>query len=407
MLVGLVTLSVLPKKVSMLSQRIHANEPLWFVNFRANEIQYAPTISFSERFSDLVKKVRTDGQQITILHIGDSHVQADVFTGETRKLMASWLNDNNCARGFTFPHQIVGSNNPDDYNVTWKGQWKRVINSPQVGIFGVTAQSADWESEFSIKLSNKADRSQYFDRVRIFFDSEDTQIFPFVRNKGTLVHRDMTSATYKLIAPTNSVTIGNSISQYARTALNLHGIELTNSKSKLQYHAIGVNGASVNTFLISEYFEQQVNEINPHIVIISLGTNDVYNPSFCIVKFKKNLKALIERIRSTCPISMIILTTPGDHLISKLTKNPAIATAQLAIQDVAQAESCGVWDFFKVMGGDGSINLWAEKGLCAPDMLHLNRKGYRLQGALLFDALTKLDNGDPIHLTDDQLMVND
>jgi lysophospholipase L1-like esterase len=59
------------------------------------------------------------------------------------------------------------------------------------------------------------------------------------------------------------------------------------------------------------------------------------------------------------------------------------------------------------MGGDGSINLWAEKGLCAPDMLHLNRKGYRLKGALLFDALSKLDNDNPIHLRDNQLMVND
>jgi lysophospholipase L1-like esterase len=405
--VGLVSLSILPKKISMLSQRVHANEPLWFINFKSNEIQYAPTIRYSERFSDLVKKVRTAGQQITILHIGDSHVQADVFTGETRKLMASWLNDNNCARGFTFPHQIVGSNNPDDYSVTWKGQWKRVINSPRVGIFGVTAQSADWGSEFSIKLSNKADRSQYFDRVRIFFDAEDTQIFPFVRDEGTLVHRDMTSATYKLIAPTNSVTIGNSISRSAQTALNLHGIELTNSKSKLLYHAIGVNGASVNTFLQSEYFEQQTHKINPQVVIVSLGTNDVYNPAFCQVTFKKNLKKLIAKIRSACPNSMIILTTPGDHLINKAIKNTAIAIAQLAIQDVAHAEGCGVWDFFKVMGGDGSINLWAEKGLCAPDMLHLNRKGYRLKGALLFDALSKLDNDNPIHLRDNQLMVND
>jgi len=51
---------------------------------------------------------------------------------------------------------------------------------------------------------------------------------------------------------------------------------------------------------------------------------------------------------------------------------------------------CGVWDFFTIMGGEGSIEKWFEMGLTAPDKLHLNRKGYRLKGALLFDALVKL-----------------
>ena len=104
---------------------------------------------------------------------------------------------------------------------------------------------------------------------------------------------------------------------------------------------------------------------------------------------------------------MLILTTPGDHLINRIQQNESIEVAQRVIREVAQAEGCGVWDFFEVMGGAGSIEYWAEKGLCAPDMLHLNRKGYRLKGALLFEALTKLDNGNPILIDQKQLSINE
>ncbi|MDX9770435.1 MAG: GDSL-type esterase/lipase family protein [Tenuifilaceae bacterium] len=406
-LVVMLVLTLTPKKISLITQRMHTNEPLWFINFEANVISHSSANYFPNKFSQLVEASQSRSKPLTILHIGDSHVQADVFTGETRRLLASWLNDDNCARGVTFPHQIVGSNNPDDFTVTWKGSWKRIINSPEVGIFGVTAQSANWGSEFSIRLNSNVNYSQHFDRVRIFFDSEDANTFPYVRDGGMLVHRDLHSATYQLASPTNSVTIGNSIGKQSTGALSLHGVELVNTNSKLLYHAAGVNGASIGTYLRSNLFASQVSELDPAITIVSLGTNDAYNPAFCANTFRENLKKLISKLKSASPNSMLILTTPGDHLINRIQQNESIEVAQRVIREVAQAEGCGVWDFFEVMGGAGSIEYWAEKGLCAPDMLHLNRKGYRLKGALLFEALTKLGNGNPILIDQKQLSINE
>ena len=39
------------------------------------------------------------------------------------------------------------------------------------------------------------------------------------------------------------------------------------------------------------------------------------------------------------------------------------------------------------MGGYGSILDWFKKGLTAKDKLHFSRKGYELQGELLYRAL--------------------
>lgn len=403
-MVILLSIVFIPKRISKYSERPHTNEPLWFIKFDMNKIDYSSAPNLADRFTEAVNLAQEQNQPLTILHIGDSHVQADVFTGETRRLLAAWLNDDNCARGITFPHAMVGSNNPDDFTATSQGQWQRVVNSPDVGIFGVSALSKSTNNEFTLTLNNSS--GSLFNRVRIFFNSNEPLVFPYLKGEGTLIERSINSATYSLTNPSKIITIGSN-SQLNSGELWLHGIELDNNLSKLKYHSAGVNGATVATFLKSSRFAQQVGQLTPNFVIISLGTNDVYNPAFRRGVFKRNLKKLINTIKAASPNTIIILTTPGDHLINGTDKNNLLKTIERAIKDVAKTEHCGVWDFYNVMGGDGSINLWAEKGLCARDMLHLNRKGYRLQGALLFEAITKLYYQTKPQTINEQLMGNE
>ena len=50
------------------------------------------------------------------------------------------------------------------------------------------------------------------------------------------------------------------------------------------------------------------------------------------------------------------------------------------------------WNWFQIMGGTGVVNKWAIKGLTSKDKLHLSRKGYEIQGALLHAAILKAFN---------------
>ncbi|MEL6194349.1 MAG: peptidoglycan-binding protein, partial [Bacteroidota bacterium] len=45
------------------------------------------------------------------------------------------------------------------------------------------------------------------------------------------------------------------------------------------------------------------------------------------------------------------------------------------------------WDLYYIMGGAGSIKTWYQESLAQGDRLHFTRKGYHLQGNLLFDAI--------------------
>ncbi len=246
-----------------------------------------------------------------------------------------------------------------------------------------------------------------FDKIRIFYDSNDSSIVPLPSGGFHFFKREIGAITYDLDKHIDKIRLGINWNDIPEGSFTLFGIDLINSSSKVAYHAAGVNGASVRTFLQSENFEFHAHQINPQLVIVSLGTNDSYNPSFKAKEFRENLSDLVKKIKYALPNSMIILTTPGDHLVDRTKTNPFIDKAQAQIYHVAKEHGCGVWDFYKVMGGAGSIGLWAQFGLSAPDNLHLNRNGYKLQGALLFDALVRLSGEGPNFIIDNSMFANE
>ena len=58
------------------------------------------------------------------------------------------------------------------------------------------------------------------------------------------------------------------------------GFRLDNNKNGISYHSIGVNGASVPSYLRCEFLEKQLSLIIPDLVIFSIGINDAYEEGF-------------------------------------------------------------------------------------------------------------------------------
>ena len=365
-------------------------EQLWFLHLEKNSISTYGATKLENRLKTLLTYAKKGNGKLSVLHIGDSHIQADFFTGQTRKLLASWLNDTQATRGFTFPYQVYGSNPPDDFKASWKGDWQRVTDSSNTGISGVSVATNSADGEISISVTKVDENEQLFDEATIFFNANSPQVVPYPTEKHELIHNDAWSVTYKLHKPCSTITITKP--KNTNDTLVIHGINLINSKAKLNYHAAGLNGASVKTFLKTGLFTQHLTSINPNIVVVSLGTNDSYTKRFNAWLFRKNYELLITQINKALPDAIILLSTAGDHLFNKERQNPNIEKANHQIMTIAKKFDCGVWDFYSVMGGKGSIKHWADNGLCAADMLHLNRKGYKLQASLFFDALIGLSN---------------
>lgn len=392
----LVLLIILPLSIYKKRELTKEYMPLSFINFSENKLIGLANGKTVEAIGQLLAKARDEGEQIRILHIGDSHIQADFFTAETRRLLSQWMNTHNTSRGFTFPYSMVKSNNPDDYDVIWEGEWTRNMwnsnETPLLGLAGVSASTFDTLSRFGIRLKQSTISFSPFNLVRVHYNANGFEPVLLEPTNAELQSRDKSHILYRLDSQSSSVNFGLEKVGQGTGAFTLFGIELLNSHAILQYHAAGVNGATVGTFLGSSNFIQQATEINPNLVIVSLGTNDVYSPLYSSARFSQDYSELIGRINKTLPMAAIVVTTPGDHLIDRQRVNLNIAKINRDIYRVANGTGCAIWDFYGIMGGNGSVNLWAQQGFYESDKLHLNRKGYRLQGSLLFEAMIGATN---------------
>lgn len=105
--------------------------------------------------------------QVNIVHIGDSHIQADLFTNRIRKgLQAQY---GNAGAGFSFPHQLAKTNGTYitryKSNTSWNS--RRVIYAAEpgmdVGLSGIALETRD---NFVVELNVK-DSAYSFNTIKV------------------------------------------------------------------------------------------------------------------------------------------------------------------------------------------------------------------------------------------------
>jgi lysophospholipase L1-like esterase len=157
------------------------------------------------------------------------------------------------------------------------------------------------------------------------------------------------------------------------------------------YHAIGVNGASVPSYLESENFEDELYLIAPDLVIFGIGINDAASKDFTEDSFIANYNELISKITRVSPDCAFLFITNNDSFKRIARRSYAVNRNGLIVQKafyrIAEEHQGGVWDLFSIMGGLSSMQRWEKAGLAKVDKVHFTQKGYLLIGDLLYNAL--------------------
>ena len=101
-----------------------------FAHFEHNQIQYPGDSRAMERFFQKMDSVIFLGEgNVSIMHIGGSHVQAGVFTQQFRDNLLSISDDLIGGQNFVFPFTAGGTNNPSHYIVRSTGNWSYCRNA--------------------------------------------------------------------------------------------------------------------------------------------------------------------------------------------------------------------------------------------------------------------------------------
>lgn len=360
-----------------------------------NVITHAQNLSgWHTKTDDLIHKKRS---KVSIVHIGDSHIQADILTHRTRTMLQKTFG--NGGRGFIFPYRLLRSNSPLNVRIRKGGEWDgcrstRLRDQCNFGITGASAATFDSSAYLMINPNRFEDMDYSFDRMRLFhyrtphdfdihFRSGDsgiieTDIQP-IGKSASLVTFEEDQDSFLLTFEKN----------YQQRLFQLFGMSLENDQPGMIYHSIGLNGAYLNSYMRNQFFNEQLSLLEPDLIIISLGTNDGYmsDTRFCIDCFRDNYRKFLTKIRKHNPDASILLTTPGDYYRKRRYHNANNLNIVKVIKELAEEFDAGVWDFNGIMGGEYSIRTWHRNGLSQNDLVHYTLEGYLVQGELLYEAL--------------------
>jgi hypothetical protein len=134
-------------------------------------------------------------------------------------------------------------------------------------------------------------------------------------------------------------------------------------------------------------FDNQYKYLHTDLAIISIGTNDSFDPDFDSLKFEMNYEQFILKLKQQNENLALLLTVPNDSYAKRKINNKNTVIVKRVIERLAYKYEAKIWDFFSIMGGNHSAKNWRDAELMKSDLIHFTRSGYLLKGSLLFDAI--------------------
>ncbi|CAL1520616.1 GDSL-type esterase/lipase family protein [Chitinophaga sp. MM2321] len=352
-----------------------------------------------------------DSNVVSILHLGDSHVQAGFFPFATGALLQQEFGY--AGRGYIFPYNLAGTNGPDDYRWNSNAKWRteRVIDrdkTPELGpgAIAISTQSNAPALAFTGKQDAAMDNN--FRKVKLFYDAgteNSTIICPDAEITVTATpfpgSPTVSMATLNFLQTSQSFQVR--WEGTGSTPFRFYGAVLENGRNGVLYHSVGINGAMFQHYNDQDnVLRAQMAVLQPQLVIISLGTNEAYG-RLDPFQFRNEIDKMVQLIREELPSANILLTTPPDCMraVRKATRkkiskkkyktiyhtayypNPYIAMVTQQIMGYAKQHGIACWNFNAVNKAQKS----KFAGAWAPDHIHFNARGYQLQGQLLYDAI--------------------
>ncbi len=350
-------------------------------------------------------------QPFTIVHIGDSHIQADISTAVVRDMLQ--YDYGNAGRGLITPLRLSGTNEPRDYTFNSKQPWNalKLMRGPWNRTMGFTGTSVSPLKKTSEIIVSTRDDDNYnpFSSVTMFHngimdvtkvtDADDNEVeFRAIPSKD-YTHIELAAETHKVTIYFNSA--GD---------LTLYGANLSGDRPGVFYHTIGNNGATYDTYNRIGTLGPGISPLNPDLIIISLGTNEAFGKTVDRVALYASIDRLVKSVMVSNPDAALLLVTPMEcdrstsKVISKRVKrkgktqtvrqrtktysvNRNILPVRETILKYGADKGIAVYDWYEVAGGTGSASKWQADGLYSKDHVHHTSSGYRLSGRMLYEAL--------------------
>lgn len=380
------------------SQNVDSTAPSEVINLNQNQISNVQTL---QSLFQKLEKTKSGNERVSILHIGDSHIQGDYLSGNIRVGLQDIFG--NSGRGLVFPFALAKSYGSNDVLFSSNTIWTTKRNffeedSIPLGISGFAILSNNPNYVLNAKLNYDQHRNS-FNKISLLMgnDSNQFDIGFYADDQPYASEFGLMKGKHQLDQPWSyqSLNLGilndhitlrplqNSAQQYQSI---IYGLVLENSNAKgITYHTAGVGAAQLVNFTRTSLFLDQAAALQPDLVLVSLGTNESYSIYFDTIGYRLLIENTISELRKRLPNAAFIFTTPPD-IVYKYRYPKYMDAVCRAIKSAAINQNCAYWDLNQVMGGMGSMNQWHANGLAQNDHIHFKPNGYKLQAYLFMDA---------------------
>ncbi|MGB5982615.1 MAG: LysM peptidoglycan-binding domain-containing protein [Nonlabens sp.] len=387
---------------------------------------------------------------LTVVHIGDSHMQGPYFPKYTREGLQNEFG--NAGRGFVFPYRVAKTNGGIQVKFKSDTQWKSMRNvksdgSDNVGISGINLETTDSDfllemnldegltdtrlieilsphpDRFKLSLANQSDvikstvrfknykiqSGDYLGKIASKFGTSVSKIRELNNLKSDNISAGKTikvpvkqggkkgtenivfSDLKKLVSGKYHLPAGNQ-QVYLRAAKEsenyvLDGLILENDKSGTLYHAIGVNGTKFSDYNKFPRFFDQLSQLKPDLIIISLGTNESFYNNYSEEDLKIDMDQFNRKLLARGIRGNILLTSPPPSMKNKRIVNSLATAFSYEMGVFANLNSWAFYDLHSVSRTSAAMEDWYKAGLTARDKIHFIEPGYKLQAQLLIEAL--------------------
>jgi LysM repeat protein/lysophospholipase L1-like esterase len=365
-----------------------------FIRYNQNYIEWNEYSSIANLF-DKIKQ--TSSRKLRVLHIGDSHVQADIFTGYIRNEMQDIMYEG--GRGFVFPYAAASTHAAYDYKTSCKGQWEYSRNvqplpAYDMGITGATIHTEDSTASFKF-IFNKSALKGNCNVLKIYCKCSPESFDLKLKATGLSAPLYIDCNTFNdklyieinLPAPSDTLEFFVNKTDTGQKYFECYGLLLeTNEDKGVLYNSVGINGAGLKSILKENLLLYQLSELNPDLVVIDVGLNDFYKMAFDSKQIEKNLSDIIDIIQRASPDASIILSD-GQDVYYNYWDEANCKTYATLMREIAFRKGCAFYDYYYVSGGQYSMLNWLKNKLAGYDKVHLTNPGYILRGELFLNAL--------------------
>ncbi len=365
------------------------------------------------RFFALLDSLRSGRDTVlTIVHLGDSHIQAGKYSGELMHLFQETFG--NAGRGWISPLKLSRTNEPDDYFITsalreWTaGRCIQRDKKTSIGIGGIGVRSLSSSINLNVIIAPKNGAGYAFNQAIFYRKPMSMPMLPTDGSKAVTTTSLADTAVAGVVADTfrmsclvDTLLLHSTRRKQGTDQLlpassfnnTYYGFSLTNGQRGVLYHSIGVNGAMYVHYTDPDYV-RQLALLHPHLLILSMGTNETFGRNFSSDSFRLQVKHFLSLVKEQMPDVEIVLTTPPECYKKKYknkkriyVRNEQTKAAAAVLKQVAREEHIVCWDLFAATGGVNSSRKWQSQQLMARDRIHFVGRGYEEQGRLLYRAL--------------------